>query len=257
MQIASTFYNNEQYYMESLIQWYKKVWNADKFIFFIGRPKITRSNYHKDGVDFFVSTKGDVTTYEYTHLFNHWYIRKPIFCSIIKTEHPGLGLWVDCDEFVYSKNVEALKARSEKFPTHFFEYVPITPFQMNSDSLWCEYSWYYREQALNNGEGSSHRSCKDFTLNTAGDGGHMGINNNYCDSKLKWNEYENICFHVGVHSREHFLHHKHFLQTHKYGPELNTRFIDDLAKTFDTYYAKCKYNTFVLNLAKTFLVTGN
>jgi hypothetical protein len=52
MQIASTFYNNERYYMDSLIQWYRKVWKADKFIFFIGRPQITKSNYHRDGVDF-------------------------------------------------------------------------------------------------------------------------------------------------------------------------------------------------------------
>jgi hypothetical protein len=253
MQIASTFHNNEQYYMEPLIQWYRKVWKADKFIFFIGTPKITQSNYHRGGIDFFVSTKEGITTYEYQHVFNQWDKWKYIFCDIIKSEHPGMGLWVDCDEFVYSKNIEQLKDRGERFATHFFEYVPISPFQMDSNSLWCEYSWYYREQALNNGEGSLHKSCKDFTLNSVADGGHMSTHNKYCNSKLKWNEYDNICFHVGVHSRNHFLYHKDFLQTHKYGPAINTRWIAEFEKTFDTYYAQCKYNTFVLNLYQTFI----
>jgi hypothetical protein len=168
-------------------------------------------------------------------------------------------MWLDCDEFIYTKDInKALKDTYIK--THYYEYVPIKPFSFNSDSLWSVCPYYYREQSrllkrtitkLLHIKKVSHALCASRSFNPLLQGGHMGVNNDYCNTKLKYDDYLNVCFHVGVHSKEHYLTSKHWLQTHPDGIGItqNDRQSDNLlSKNFEKYHAKCEFETFKLNL---------
>jgi hypothetical protein len=277
MQLVSTFFNNEKYYMNNILKWYRNIWNIDKFIFFVGKNKLAQFNYTFDAKDvagvwnnngdtsknFLVREEEDIIFYEYVSDTNdpvlwsqlkHFFLR-PI---IIKEHNIQETLWVDCDEFIYAKNIDKI-IKNGNFHAHFYEYVPKKQFNLDSVSLWSECPWYYREQSLGK-INLSHQNCKSWDISQETCGGvHMGYSNTYCDDNCSYNDYDNICFHVGVHSKEHFLLNKHWLQTDKMTLEIKNvdRNSDKLTKIFDTYYFDCKFDTFELNLSEKYLKNKN
>ena len=263
MQIVTTFFNNEQYYMMNFIRWYKTIWKADKFVFFIGRNRLEDTNYERSGLKCKVTRMDGMTIYEYasgTNTTAMWNNLKLVFYDIIRYEHDNFpSMWVDCDEFVYSKNiVQAVK--EVDFKTHFYEYVPVKPFNMNDSSLWSECPWHYRVQALAGrpiipADLIYHADCKFFTFDPARQSGHIGGVNHYCNDNKSYNDYDNICFHIGVCSKEHYLTRKHWMQTHPNGIEINDidRKSGMLSGIFDKYYAICGFKTFELNLFEKYM----
>ena len=255
MQIISTFFNNEQYYLANFLHWYRTLWKADCFIFFIGKTVCEPSNYSHSGVQFYQSEKNGVITYEYpstTNTPDQWHKLKMIFNQIVQQKHSNPNsLWVDCDEMIYCKNLQQT-IDEKQFATHFFEYVPNQNFALNSNSLWSVHPWYYRLQALK--QLPTHDDCKRFFIGTATmfNSGHMGNSNKYCKSDAIYTEYDNICYHVGVYSKEHFLTSKHWLQTHPTTPNIKNedRQTNMLNEIFDNHYAQCLFPIFTLNLAK-------
>ena len=263
MQIVTTFFNNEKYYMDNFIHWYRKLWGADRFIFFIGKSSLDSFNWEKNEISFLVTERPGFVTYEYKSGDNsadQWNAFKAVFYEIIKCNHTVYpSMWLDCDEFIYTKDInKALKDTYIK--THYYEYVPNKPFSLNSDSLWSVCPYYYTEQSrlfkriitkLLHIKKVPHRLCASRSFNPLLQGGHMGSNNGYCNTKFKYDDYLNVCFHVGVHSKEHYLTSKHWLQTHSDGIGItqNDRQSDNLlAEIFDKYHAKCEFETFTLNL---------
>jgi len=255
MQIATTFCQNEPYYMEPFIEWYKSIWKADRFIFFRGVDGPLTFNHKTHGVDFQVTETKDTIDYAYqwklNASLNDWFARIDVLAQIPKDDHPGTGLFVDCDEFLYTKDVNALIAKGGKFYTHFYEYVPTHPFAIHQLSTWSKVPWYYREQAIRDGACLTHTACKFFTMDTLGGCHHAGYNNPYCNDKLTWKDYETICFHIGVHSEEYFLKNKHALQTVAGTREIRAEERQNgyIQSQFDAYYKNCAFETFDLNLS--------
>lgn len=251
MQICTTFFNNEHFYRENFIRWYTDIWDATEFIFFVGKPRLELSNFACNGINFNYVEINNIKQYEYisgTNTPNEWHNLKQVFFDVLESRHKSYPcLWVDCDELIYSKNINNLIS-NKYFKTHFYEYVPSTPFNLFSNSIWCECPWYYREQSLGN-EAINHHNCKHFSLEGPRSGGHMG-NNSYCNNSYIYSDYDNICFHVGVHSQEHYLENKHWLQTHPDGIEIPHINRDEqlLKNHFDNFYLTCAFNTFELNI---------
>jgi len=154
-------------------------------------------------------------------------------------------LVVDCDEFV-TGDVETLWA-TDSFLSHFVEYVPETPFNPDKVGLWSEQPYYYRAAALNEKVvGIDHHRCKRFNVLRGELGRHAG---EMCSHSRPHSLLAgSTTFHVGVASREHFLKSKHFDQTVSDGFTEGARDLDDLARKFDHYYARCQFPTFRFRL---------
>ena len=269
MQVISTFFNNEEYYMDNILHWYRTIWNCKKFIFFIGKHELKETNFSTGGINFFVREEEDITYYEYkSNPYNtatQWSHFKHIFIeNVVDKRIPSL--WVDCDEFVYCKDVENTLSKPE-FRTHFYEYVPVIPFEFDSDSLWSVQPWYYREQSFNNNHNNriTHNNCKVFHLDKSR-AGHMG-KSNYCKNSNDYDDYDNICFHVAVQSKKYFFsncqqwdvpingknvpYNKHRIQTEIY--DLNVSDED----IFNKYFIGCEFDTFNLNLYEKYIKNNN
>lgn len=255
MTVITTFCENEKYYYNDFIKWYTNVWGADQFIFFRGTRRHLNFNHETHGVEFFVEKIGNCINYWYPWApsapLSLWFLVYEAFSNIIKDDHPGLGLFVDCDEFLYSKNVSKLKAEGKPFNTHFYEYVPKQPFNISKDCTWSKIPLYYREQAIGGNSCSNHSCCKFYTLDSVGGCHHAGENNIYCNNSLEWNDYDNICFHVGVHSQQHFIFNKHALQIIKGTREMteHERMSGFANWAFNKFYNKCSFETFELNIS--------
>lgn len=251
MQVCTTFFNNEQFYEQDFIKWYTNIWGATEFIFFIGRSQLKTLNFTYNNINFNYSEINNIKRYEYvsgTNTPSDWHNLKQVFYNILENRHKAYpSLWVDCDELIYSKNIDSLISKQE-FQTHFYEYVPATPFNLFANSIWCECPWYYREQALNN-HFNNHSNCKKFSLLTPRAGGHMGYNT-YCNNSFTYEEYDNICFHIGVYSQNHYLENKHWQQTHPDGIEIPhvNRDRQFLNNHFERFHLNCIFNTFELNI---------
>ena len=258
MTFITTFFNNEEYYMANFIAWYKKLWGANKFIFFIGKCEVNETNFECDGINFLVTENNNIITYEYKSGINEpnkWTSLKGVFNKIISINHMLYpSMWLDCDELIYSKDIDKV-LKDTYIKTHYYEYIPIIPFDLNSNSKWSVCSYYYREQALGNMKDVQHQNCAYRSLNPLEQGGHMGGGNDYCNTSLKYDDYTNICFHVGVHSKDHYQKSKHWLQTHPNGIEINDDVRDSgiLSNIFDDFHINCTFDTFTLNLYDTYL----
>lgn len=256
MQIATTFFNNEKYYYDIFIRWYSKIWNATNFVFFVGSLTDVDANVTCGGVSFKQTVNNNITTYTYKSGVNtpdQWHNLKQVFFSILEQQHQTLpSLWVDCDELIYVKDLNSVISGRE-FKTHFYEYVPKTEFSLDSPTTWSVCPWYYREQSLGNTTKVNHDNCKWFSLLTPHRGGHMGGGNNYCcnGDVSDIASYDNICFHVGVFSKEHYIESKHWLQTHPNGIEISDscRRSGVLDSTFEDYYHTCKFKTIDVDLS--------
>ena len=117
--------------------------------------------------------------------------------------------------------------------------------------------WYYREQSLGNKTTVSHNNCKSFSLITPHRGGHMGGGNNYCNHGDVFNpsSFDNICFHIGVFSKQHYIENKHWLQTHPDGIEISNdcRNSGVLDREFEQFYYNCCFDTIEYNLKQNYL----
>jgi hypothetical protein len=253
MQVVTTFFNNETYHQENLIRWYNKIWDTKQYIFFIGKEKLEHTSFALNGILFNVVDDGNIRRYEYqsgTNTPDQWNNYKAVFYDIIRQYHRIYpSLWIDCDELIFCKNIQS--AINDGFvKTHFYEYVPVKPFSFNSETLWSACGWYYREQSLGNTQ-PTHVNCKRFSLDPHHQFQHMGGGNDYCKHNAQPDDYENICYHVGVYSNEHFLKSKHWMQTHPQGIEISEtdrQALSSLQEIFEAHYTTCKFDTFTLNL---------
>ena len=138
MQIATTFFNNEKYYLDNFVLWYTKLWNIKKFIFFIGNENLTTFNFKFNNIPFLVEDKSNILYYNYrSKPYNNrdeWHFLKSNFYDIIKNIHQSQTLWVDCDEFIFSKNINKV-LNEGYFKTHFCEYVPQIPFNLKEEMV--------------------------------------------------------------------------------------------------------------------------
>jgi hypothetical protein len=254
MQISTTFFENESFYLANYIEWYTKTLNPEKFIFFVGRRNFLESNFNYRGINFLLTESSNIITLEYNSDNNstsQWHDLKQIFFSIIKTHfNKTPTLFTDCDELLFCKNInQAL--RNGYIKTHFFEHVPKQDFSLREDMLWSVQPWFYREQALGN-VAVSHRDCKIFHIFNPEHTSHMGDRNNYCCTDSTYKDYDNICWHVGIHSKEHYIKNKHWMQTHPDGIAIDPidRENGVLNHHFEKYYKTCLFETFTLNLSQ-------
>lgn len=275
MNISTTFFNNEEYYLDNYIKWYSKLYNVEQFIFFIGKKDIVDFNFfyptnhinftqvsdwHKHGINFFKTTSNNIVKLFYKSNNNtteDWHCLKLAFWDILKNNfyNPNT-LWTDCDELLYVSDIN--QALTEGYiKTHFYEYIPKHPFSLDSETLWSVCPWYYREQALSNRQNINHHNCKIFNLRYPQETKHMGhISNSYCNSNYTYKDYTNVCWHVGVHSREHYFKGKHWLQTDPNGRDIweQDRISGVLKNSFEKYHIECEFPTFNINLKEVYKI---
>lgn len=254
MIICTTFFNNEQYYLNNYIRWYEKLFPVKKFIFFIGESNIDEFNWQYKQINFFIKNEGNIIILKYKSICNspsQWHFLKTIFWSYLNEFHANNKiLFTDCDELIYSNNIN-LCIEQGFIKTHFYEHVPINNFSLDTETTWSVCPWYYREQSLNNAN-INHHNCKIFNLNAPSENKHMGhLSDSYCNSNFSYTDYNNVCWHVGIHSREHYLNSKHWLQTE---PELKVIERKDqnnnfLYENFEKFYKFSKFDTFNLKLS--------
>lgn len=258
MQIVTTFFNNEQYYMNNFVHWYKTLWKPNRFIFFIGKKTIDSYNFESHNIKFFVETKDNIITLKYRSSNNttdQWHNLKQVFFEILKNNFMTYpSLWVDCDDFIYCKDIDKA-VHDKQFKVHFYEHVPLQSFNFNNNTLWSTQCYYYREQALGNTL-PKHDNCPLYRLEVGKQCSHMGHLNNYCNNNYTVDDYPNICWHVGIYSKEHYLNSKHWLQTDINGPGITEqdRSSGILIEHFNKYYAKCNFDTFNLNLKERYML---
>jgi len=246
--VVTTYNGNEQYFQETFLEYYRKVWKPDWIVSLVGGDSAG------DGQPFGLYD-GRISEVEPDHFVVRYLspksqqqpewnlMRDRLLAQVKRCSNNAKILVVDCDEFVSGKIEELWE--TDSFLSHFVEYVPAKPFDRREIGQWSTRAWYYRSQALKETISNPHLRCKRFPIKNGQIGFHANENCGYdCPTSANG---QSVTFHVGVASKEHFMSSKHFDQTTPEGESLASS-ENPAADTFHEHHETCQFETFPFRL---------